>query len=103
MEKTRNTFRIALITIALCGILLLAGKSTTFSQPRQQGFTNSVTTWLNQYDCGMVRITFVTAPADLQTISTLRLVKAGNSGIVLTYGNNRMVFFPYNNIISIEP
>jgi len=72
------------------------------------GFVNAPTgPWLPQYIGQNVRVTFVTVPAHLGTnfekTSALKLVDAGNAGIVVTFRSNRTVFFPYFQIISIEP
>ena len=63
--------------------------------------------WLSQYEGKRVRITFVEAPthiaSDLRKIQYLDLVDAGPTGIVIGIRPERTVFFPYEQIISIEP
>ncbi len=63
--------------------------------------------WLLQYVGQNVRVTFVTVPTHLGTnlekTSALMLLEAGNAGIVVTFRPNRTVFFPYSEILSIEP
>jgi hypothetical protein len=63
--------------------------------------------WLLQYVGQNVRVTFVTVPTELGTnlekTSALKLLEAGQAGIVVTFRPNRTVFFPYSEILSIEP
>ncbi len=72
------------------------------------GFVNAPTgPWLPQYVGQNVRVTFVTVPVQLGTnfekTSALKLIEAGDTGIVVTFRPNRTVFFPYSQIMSIEP
>jgi hypothetical protein len=120
MATTRNIFMVAIILIALTGIFLFSGKFTNTGLARQQGgavlvpgeqqanersqpISESMTLWLSRYEGQLVRTTFATTPPDLDKIFTTRLVKAEQTGIVLIFGNRRTVFFPYSNIISVEP
>jgi hypothetical protein len=63
--------------------------------------------WLSQYEGQTVKITFVSIPSHLGTnisrTSYLRLIEAGESGVVVGFRPNRTVFFPYFQIVSIEP
>ncbi len=124
MAKTKNTLKTTIILIALGGTFFLAGKYAIPSQARQQSVLNTVsaqpqqnvplsvegstgitpqTYWLSPYEGGAVRVTFVIVPPDLEKIFTFRLVKAEQTGLVLRFGNKRTLFFPYSNIISVEP
>ena len=120
MTTTRNIVIVGILLAALNGIFLFAGKFTSPSLARQESgiartvpqeqdtqqlqvLSESEISWLSQYEGTLVRTTFVTAPQDLDQIFTTRLVKAEQNGIVLTFGNRRTVFFPYSNIISVEP
>lgn len=63
--------------------------------------------WLSQYEGQTVKITFVSTPSHLETdlgkISYLQLVEAGPAGIVVKFRPKRTVFFPYSQIVSVEP
>ena len=63
--------------------------------------------WLSQYKGQTVKITFVSAPShlatDLSRISYFRLIEACDAGVVIGFRPNRTVFFPYSQIVSIEP
>jgi hypothetical protein len=121
MATKRNIFMVAIILIALTGIFLFAGNFSSVGQARQQGgaalippqeqqvnrqlqpVSEPASFWLSKYEGQLVRTTFATTPPDLDKIFTTRLVKAEQTGIVLIFGNRRTVFFPYSNIISVEP
>ncbi len=63
--------------------------------------------WLAQYEGKRVRVTFVQAPThianDLNKTTYLDLIEAGPTGIVIGIRPQRTVFFPYEQIVSIEP
>ena len=63
--------------------------------------------WLSQYEGQRVRITFVQAPThianDLNKTQYLDLVDVGPTGIVIGIRPERTIFFPYTQIVTIEP
>jgi hypothetical protein len=116
MEKTEKTFKIAIVLVIICGLVAAAGKfmSSSMAQSSRvtvvqpgtplQGSVGSVGShWLSQFENKMVRVTFVQTPPDLDRTVTFYLVKADQSGIVLTFGNKRQVFYPYSNIVCVDP
>jgi hypothetical protein len=112
MAKTRNIFIAVIVLIALNVIFMFTSLSQGQANQQsgqsairlqEQPFVEPVTLWLSRYEGQLVRTTFLETPPDLDKIFTTRLVRAEPTGIVLTFGNRRTVFFPYSNIISIEP
>ncbi len=63
--------------------------------------------WLSQYEGKRVRVTFVQAPThianDLSKTTYIDLIEAGPTGIVVGIKPQRTIFFPYEQIVTIEP
>ena len=63
--------------------------------------------WLSRYEGQRVRVTFVQAPThianDINKTTYLDLIEAGPTGIVIGIKPQRTIFFPYEQIVSIEP
>jgi hypothetical protein len=99
MATFKKNIKAILLCVGLAAVICIAAVLVRPSYA-QMGSTGL---WLSQYQGEVIRVTFVSAPMDLDKISALRLVKAEQSGIVVTFGNKRTVFYPYSHIISIEP
>ena len=65
------------------------------------------TQWLSQYEGKRVRVTFTEAPThianDLKKTTYIDLIDAGPTGIVVGLRPQRTIFFPYSQIVTIEP
>ena len=59
--------------------------------------------WLEQFENGPVTITFITAPPEKEKIVDARLISVETCGLVLRLPKDRNKFFPYANIISVDP
>lgn len=59
--------------------------------------------WLSQFENGPVTVTFSTAPPGKDAIIDARLLAVENSGLVLRLPQDRDKFYPYSNIISVNP
>ncbi|MBN2591576.1 MAG: hypothetical protein JXA96_17045 [Sedimentisphaerales bacterium] len=63
--------------------------------------------WLSQYEGKRIRVTFAEAPThianDLKKTTYIDLINAGPTGIVVGIKPQRTIFFPYTQIMSIEP
>ena len=59
--------------------------------------------WLMQFENGPVTVTFITAPPGKDRIIEARLLAVENSGLVLRLPQDRDKFYPYSNIISVDP
>lgn len=109
METIRKNFKIILLCagfmVVICLVLVLA--RPTYANLGYEMAKTWTGPWLTQYEGQKVKITFVEAPIhvakDLKKISDLELVEAGPTGIVVGFRPQRTVFFPYYQIMSIEP
>jgi hypothetical protein len=59
--------------------------------------------WLSQFENGPVTVTFSTAPPGKERIIDARLLAVENSGLVLRMPKDRDKFYPFSNIISVDP
>jgi len=59
--------------------------------------------WLMQFENGPVTVTFITALPGKDRIIEARLLAVENSGLVLRLPQDRDKFYPYSNIISVDP
>ncbi len=59
--------------------------------------------WLMQFENGPVTVTFITAPPDKGRIIEARLIAVETSGLVLRLPQERDKFYPYSNMISVDP
>jgi hypothetical protein len=109
MKTITKNIKAILLFIGIAAVIFFAGILT---RPGYTAMNNNssrprIGQWLSQYEGQTVKITFISAPihiaADLEKISSLTLLEAGQNGIVVTFRPQRTVFFPYSQIISIEP
>jgi hypothetical protein len=114
MNLTAKILTTAFFVLVCVGIVLSAGRIITpdsSGEPAAVGRNpvtitpvgSSSTLWLSKFENRMVRVTFVETPPDLEKQFTCPLVKAEQTGIVLRFGNQRQLFFPYSNIICVDP
>ena len=106
IQKTLITVA-AIIALSIVGIVL-AGRAEppdqrTIIRPTNPPASPAEPLWLSKFEGKLVRVTFVQAPPDLEKTFTCPLIKAEQSGIVLRFGNQRQLFYPYNNIICVDP
>ena len=78
--------------------------TSTFVRPMN---ANTNAQWLSQFEGKRVRITFVEAPThiatDLRKTTYIDLINVGPTGIVVGVRPQRTIFFPYTQIVTIEP
>ncbi len=115
MTSAQKTLITAIIVLAIVGIVMAAGRviqpdSTTqpaIIRPNNPQPVTSVRTaeplWLSKFEGKLVRVTFAETPPDLDKQFTCPLIKVEQTGIVLRFGNQRQLFFPYSNIICVDP
>jgi hypothetical protein len=99
--------------ISLCaGFIVVICLVIALTRPGYAGINNNFGKslngqWLSQYEGQRVKITFVEAPKhvanDLKKTMYLDLIEAGPTGVVIGLRPQRTVFFPYYQIMSIEP
>jgi len=99
--------------IVLCtGFIIVICLAFIVSKPSYGVANNDLgriwkTQWLSQYEGKRVRITFTEAPKhianDLNKTQYLDLVDVGPTGIVVALRPQRTIFFPYSQIVTIEP
>jgi len=85
--------------LVLFALIILAG---LLSGPIYSNQTNAGS-WLTQFENGPVTVTFATALPGKDRIIEARLLAVENSGLVLRLPQNRDKFYPYSNIISVDP
>ena len=59
--------------------------------------------WLMQFENGPVTVTFATTPPGKDKIIDARLLAVESSGLVLRLPKDRDKFYPFSNIISVDP
>ena len=83
----------------LLALIILAGLLTGPIDSNQ----TYASPWLMQFENGPVTVTFITALPDKDRIIEARLLAVENSGLVLRLPQDRDKFYPYSNIISVDP
>jgi hypothetical protein len=99
MKKTktiRNVFLFAGILFSLALVSVLFPTSI-------YGYQGPERPWLKQFENGPVKIVFIKAPPEMERIANARLISVETSGLVLRFSKSRNKFFPYANIISVDP
>jgi hypothetical protein len=109
MITIRKNFK----AISLCaGFMVVICFLIVLTRPGYAGMNNGFVKtwngqWLSQYEGQRVKITFVEAPKhvanDLKKTMYLDLIEAGPTGVVIGLRPKRTIFFPYYQIMSIEP
>lgn len=59
--------------------------------------------WLMQFQNGPVTVTFIQAPPDKGRTIEARLIAVETSGLVLRLPKERDKFYPFSNMISVDP
>jgi hypothetical protein len=109
MKTIQKNFK----AVVLCtGFVVVICLAFVLAKPGYAGATNDLgriwkSQWLSQYEGQRVRVTFVQAPThianDLSKTTYLDLIEAGPTGIVIGIKPQRTIFFPYEQIVTIEP
>lgn len=99
MENKKNAGKIIVGIVALAAVIFVVG---LLSAPIY-GSQIVRKAWLMQFENGPVTITFVTPPPEKEKIVDARLISVENSGLVLRLSKDRDKFYPYANIISVDP
>jgi hypothetical protein len=99
MKNSKNIERILLLFIVFIGIFLVSG----FFPSSIYGNQETKRPWLEQFENGPVTVTFITAPPEKEKIIDARLISVETCGLVLRLPKDRNKFFPYANIISVDP
>ena len=99
MKNTKTIEQILLFATVFIIIVLVAGlfPSTIY------GNQETKKSWLEQFENGPVTVTFITAPPEKKRIIDARLISVETCGLVLRLPKDRNKFFPYANIISVDP
>jgi hypothetical protein len=103
MEKLNmkeNKFsRCALFALVLFAIIILA---LSMTRPIYSSQMDSKP-WLMQFVNGPVKVTFIEAPPSKDKTIEARLISVESSGLVLRLPQDRDKFYPYSNMISVDP
>ena len=107
MKMSKTTRRILIVVVAVGAALLvlpghrvLGGKALAGAG---FGGESPGRYWLSQFEGGPVVVTFVQAPAGKHQVTECRLMAAEPVGLVLRFPKENDKFFPYANIVSVEP
>ena len=98
-----NTKRAGRIIIGLIGIIAVISIIAALSGPMYAETSEESKSWLSRFEGGPVSVTFITAPPEKTKTEDARLIFVEASGIVLRFPRERDKFFPYANIISVDP
>lgn len=99
MKKSKTIERILLFVVLLFAVVLIV----EFLPSSIYGNQQSKRPWLEQFENGPVTIIFITAPPDKERMVDARLISVESSGLVLKLPKDRNKFFPYANIVSVDP
>ena len=98
-----STKRAGKIIIGLVGIIAVISIIASLSRPMYAETSQERNTWLSRFDGGPVSVTFITAPPEKEKTVDARLIFAEPSGVVLRFPKERDKFYPYTNIVVIDP
>ena len=99
MRNSKRAYRILVgLTILTSCIFVLSLFSTPIhgNQPTRRP-------WLMQFENGPVTVTFLTALPEKEKNIDARLISVETCGLVLRLPKDRDKFYPYANIISVDP
>lgn len=99
MENSKRTNGILLGLVLLAVLIIMIG---LFTAPIY-GIQTAKRPWLMQFENGPVTVTFITIPPEKEKIIDARLISVETCGLVLRLPKDRNIFYPYANIISIDP
>ncbi len=88
------------LVFAIAGLCLIALAADL--APARNDNLNS-RPWLTHFAGGPVKVTFAEQPPDLEHVAKAVLVYVEQGGLVLRFPEQKEKFYPYANIISIEP
>ncbi len=99
MKNIKSTGKILSVFFVLLALIIIAG---LFSGPI---YSNQIDLrpWLMQFENGPVTVTFITALPNKEKIIEARLIAVETSGLVLRLPQERDKFYPFSNIISVDP
>ncbi len=98
MKKPKRTGRILLGLFLLFALVIIGLLSAPI-----YGIQTTRRPWLTQFENGPVTVSFITAPPEKEKIIDARLISVETCGLVLRLPKDRDKFYPYANIISIDP
>lgn len=99
MENSKRKNGILLGLVLLAALIITIG---LFSAPIY-GLQTARRPWLMQFENGPVTINFVAAPPEKSRVVNARLISVEANGLVLRLSQDRDKFYPYSNIISVDP
>jgi hypothetical protein len=99
MDKSKRKVNLLMAAVFLAVLVIVGG---IFSIPIH-GNQPVQRSWLKQFENGPVMINFVSAPIAKTTYVEARLISVEENGLVLRLTQEKDKFFPYANIISIDP
>lgn len=91
------------IIVGLIGIIAVVSIIAALSGSMYAGTSEESKSWLSRFEGGPVSVTFITAPPEKEKTEDARLIFAEPSGIVLRFPKERDKFYPYTNIVVIDP
>jgi hypothetical protein len=99
MKNLKTIEKILLLTSVIVALILVAGLFDSSIYGNQV----SKSPWLEQFVNGPVTVVFISAPPDSEKMVDARLISVEPSGLVLRIPKERIKFFPYANIVSVDP
>lgn len=92
--------QMALVVVVLMAVAVVWAATSYAAAKPAKADTSKL--WLSHFLGNQVIVTFITAPPKGRRVVKARLMDAEVPGVVLGFGKEE-IFFPYSNIISIEP
>jgi hypothetical protein len=99
MKNAKTIEKILFLVTVTAAFVLVAGSLDSSTYGNQQ----LKRPWLEQFENGPVSIHFVTPPVAKSRIVNARLISVEENGLVLRLPEDRNKFFPYANIVSVDP
>jgi hypothetical protein len=99
MDNSKRTSNLFLGLVSLAALIIVVG---LFSVPIHGG-QPAQRSWLMQFENGPVTVNFVAAPVAKSRLVDARLISVEENGLVLRLSQDKDKFYPYANIISIDP
>lgn len=99
MKKSKKISRILVSAVVLLSLILVTGLLPSSIYGNQAARRS----WLMQFENGPVTINFVAAPPAKSRIVDARLISVESNGLVLRLSKDKDKFFPYANMISVDP
>ena len=102
MKAIQNHYKIVVILSVLFFIMFLAQTPVRDARATERQLKGSPH-WLEQFKGKVVKVTFCNVPPDKKQIEEVRLDSIEANGIVVKYSSPNQIFYPFSNIISIDP